>query len=98
MPFALPPGFPFVKFYQVILFVVAEPTAMFLNWWLGPESIALLRERDFHTLLLKHVEAGSTDVGRLEATGALNFLTSTISSRWKKGSLSTPAASSAFRL
>ncbi len=66
--------FPFVKFYQVILFVVAEPTALFLNWWLGPESIALLGERDFHTLLLKHMEAGSTDVGRLEATGALNFL------------------------
>jgi len=65
---------PFLKFYQVILFVVAEPTALFLNWWLGPESIALLRERDFHTLLLKHVEAGSTDLGRLEATGALNFL------------------------
>ena len=65
---------PFLKFYQVILFVVAEPTALFLNLWLGPESIALLRERDFHTLLLKHVEAGSTDVGRLEATGALNFL------------------------
>ena len=47
---------PFLKFYQVLLFVVAEPTALFLNWWLGPESIALLRERDFHTLLLKHVE------------------------------------------
>ena len=53
--------FPFVKFYQGILFVVAQPTALFLNWWLGPESIALLREPDFHTLLLKHVEAGSTD-------------------------------------
>ena len=48
---------PFLKFYQVLLFVVAEPTALFLNWWLGPESIALLRERDFHTLLLKHVES-----------------------------------------
>ena len=65
---------PFLKFYQIILFVVAEPTAVFLNLWLGPESVALLHERDFHTLLLKHVEAGSTDVGRLEATGALNFL------------------------
>src|SRR5271166_3766020 len=65
---------PFLKFYQVMLFAVAKPTALFLNLWLGPESIALLRERDFHTLLLKHVEAGSTDLGRLEATGALNFL------------------------
>ena len=60
MPFASPRDFLFLKFYQMILFVVAEPTALFLNMWLGPESIALLRERDFHTLLLKHVEAGST--------------------------------------
>jgi metal transporter CNNM len=65
---------PFLKFYQVMLFVVAKPTALFLNWWLGPESIALLRERDFRALLSKHVEAEGIDVGRLEATGALNFL------------------------
>jgi metal transporter CNNM len=65
---------PFLKFYQVMLFAVAKPTALFLNWWLGPESIALLRERDFRALLSKHVEAEGTDVGRLEATGALNFL------------------------
>jgi metal transporter CNNM len=65
---------PFLKFYQVMLFAVAKPTALFLNWWLGPESIALLHERDFRALLSKHVEAEGTDVGRLEATGALNFL------------------------
>jgi metal transporter CNNM len=65
---------PFLKFYQVMLFAVAKPTALFLNWWLGPESIALLRERDFRVLLSKHVEAEGTDIGRLEATGALNFL------------------------
>jgi len=64
----------FLKFYQVMLFAVAKPTALFLNWWLGPESIALLRERDFRALLSKHVEAEGTDVGRLEATGAQNFL------------------------
>ncbi|MGC2460514.1 MAG: CNNM domain-containing protein [Steroidobacteraceae bacterium] len=65
---------PFVNFYQVILFAVAKPTALFLNWWLGPEVIALFRERDFRALMSKHVEAAGTGVGRLEATGALNFL------------------------
>ncbi len=65
----------FLKFYQVILFAVAKPTALFLNWWLGPEAIALFRERDFRALMSKHVEAaGITDVERLEAMGALNFL------------------------
>jgi hypothetical protein len=64
----------FLKFYQLMLFVVAKPTALILDWWLGPESIALLRERDFHVLLSKHMEAEGTDVSRLEGTGAMNFL------------------------
>ena len=64
----------FVRFYQVILFVVAKPTALFLNWWLGPETIALFRERDFRVLMSRHLEAAATDLGRLEATGAVNFL------------------------
>jgi hypothetical protein len=64
----------FLQFYQIMLFVVAKPTALFLNWWLGPEAIALFRERDFRALLLRHVGAVGTDLGRLEAMGALNFL------------------------
>lgn len=63
----------FLKFYQVMLFPVAKPTALFLNWWLGPEAIALFRERDFRALLSRHVGATGTDLGRLEAIGALNF-------------------------
>ena len=63
-----------MKIYQVILFPMAKPTAKILDWWLGPESIMLFRERDFRALITKHVEAGSADVGRLEGTGALNFL------------------------
>ena len=65
---------PFLKFYQVMLFPVSKPTALFLNWWLGQEGIALFRERDFRALMSKHVEVAGTDVGRLEAIGALNFL------------------------
>ena len=34
----------------------------------------LFRERDFRALMTKHVEAAETDVSRLEAVGALNFL------------------------
>ena len=89
---------PFLKFYQVMLFAVAKPTALFLNWWLGPESIALLRERDFRALLSKHVEAEGTDVGRLEAPAHRTFSTSTISPCWTRGSLLTPGASSPCQL
>jgi CBS domain containing-hemolysin-like protein len=65
---------PLLKVYLVMLFPVAKPTAAILNWWLGPEGIALLRERDFRALITKHVGAAGADVGQLEAIGALNFL------------------------
>ena len=65
---------PVLKTYRVILYPLAKPTAMMLEWWLGPEAITLFRERDFRALIMRHVEAGSSEVGRLEATGALNFL------------------------
>ena len=45
-----------------------------LNWWLGPEGITFLRERDFRAFITKHVGAAGADVGQLEAIGALNFL------------------------
>jgi len=39
MRYELLPGLhPFLSFYQVMLFAVAKPTALFLNWWLGQES------------------------------------------------------------
>jgi Cyclin M transmembrane N-terminal domain len=64
----------FLRFYQVLLFVVAKPTALLLNWWLGPETIALFRERDFRILMSKHMETATTDLGKVEAIGAVNFL------------------------
>jgi metal transporter CNNM len=65
---------PLLEIYQVILFPVAKPTAMFLNWWLGPEGITLLREQDFRALITRHAGLTGADVGKLEAIGALNFL------------------------
>ena len=64
---------PMLGFYRVLLFPLAKPTALLLNFWLGREGLILFRERDFRALMTKHVE-GETDVGRLEAIGALNFL------------------------
>jgi metal transporter CNNM len=65
---------PSLKVYQVGLFPLAKPTAIFLNWWLGPKGITLLRERDFRAFITKHVGAAGADMGQLEAIGALNFL------------------------
>lgn len=65
---------PLLKVYQVALFPLAKPTAIILNWWLGPEGITLLRERDFRAFITRHVGVDGADVGQLEAIGALNFL------------------------
>jgi hypothetical protein len=66
---------PILRFYQVILYPVAKPVAMVLDWWLGGEGIRFFRERDLMEVIKKHVEADETDVDRLEGIGALNFLT-----------------------
>ena len=65
---------PLLNVYQVGLFPIAKPTAIILNWWLGPEGITFLRERDFRALITRHAGVAGADVGHLEALGALNFL------------------------
>src|SRR3984885_709711 len=64
---------PFLMFYRVILFPLAKPTALLLDWWLGSEGVAYLKEQDIRLLIARHGASGG-DIGRLEATGAQNFL------------------------
>jgi len=64
---------PFLNFYRVALFPLAKPTALLLDWWLGIEGIAFLREREVRALIARSAASGG-DIGRLEATGARNFL------------------------
>lgn len=65
---------PLIRLYQIILYIVAKPTALVLEYWLGPEGVQLFRERDFRALIARHAGLPGTDLGRLEAIGALNFL------------------------
>ena len=65
---------PLLRFYQLLLYPVAKPSAMVLDRWLGKEGLSYFRERDLHTVIRKHIEADDSDVGRLEGTGAMNFL------------------------
>jgi len=65
---------PLLRFYQLLLYPVAKPSAFVLDRWLGEEGIRYFKERDFHTLIHKHIESEETDVGRLEGIGAMNFL------------------------
>lgn len=66
--------FPLLRAYQVVLYPVAKPTALILDRWLGQEGIALFREREFRTLITRHLESAEGDVSRVEGLGAINFL------------------------
>ncbi|MBT8147652.1 MAG: DUF21 domain-containing protein [Gammaproteobacteria bacterium] len=65
---------PILKIYQIILYPVAKPSALILDWILGPEGIPYFRERDIRNLIHQHIEANESDITRLEGIGAMNFL------------------------
>ncbi len=66
---------PVIRFYRVLLYVVAKPSALVLDGWIGPEGPTFLRERDMELILQKHIREGDSEIGETEGRGALNFLT-----------------------
>ncbi|MBB3332515.1 hypothetical protein BDK63_003409 [Halomonas campaniensis] len=66
---------PLMRFYQLLLWPVARPTAWVLDRWLGAEAIPFFRERDLHQLIRLHMESSETEIDRVEGRGAMNFLT-----------------------
>ena len=64
---------PFLNFYRIVLYPLAKPTAMVLDWWLGVEGIAYLREQEIRQMIARHATAGG-EISKIEATGAQNFL------------------------
>ena len=65
---------PVLKVYQYALYPVTKPSAKFLDWWLGKESIQYFREHNIREIIKKHIEADEADIDRIEGLGALNFL------------------------
>lgn len=65
---------PAIKFYRFILYPVSKPSALLLDIWLGKEGVLYFKEEDIRIMLQKHMESRESDIGRLEGTGALNFL------------------------
>ncbi len=65
---------PILKFYQVLLYPVAKPTAWVLDQWLGKEGIYYFREKDLRQVIKMHMEAEGADIDAVEGAGALNFL------------------------
>ena len=67
--------YPMLRFYQVLLYPVVKPTALVLDALLGKEAIRYYREADIKEILRRHMVADETEMGRLEAIGAIIFLT-----------------------
>ncbi|MHC4512436.1 MAG: DUF21 domain-containing protein [Planctomycetota bacterium] len=66
---------PVLRVYQVLLYPVAKPTAMMLDWMLGQEVVEYFRERDLKELLKRHATAREAkEVSQIEGIGAANFL------------------------
>jgi metal transporter CNNM len=63
-----------LRFYQIILYPIAKPTAFVLDRLQGPEGIRFLSEKALRELIRIHVDSKTTEIGNIEARGALNFL------------------------
>ncbi len=66
---------PVIRFYRVLLYPFAKPSALVLDGWIGPEGPTFLRERDMELILQKHIRESDSEIGANEGRGALNFLT-----------------------
>lgn len=65
---------PVLRFYQYLLYPFTKSSALFLDWWLGKESIQFFREHNMREIIKKHIASEETDIDRIEGLGALNFL------------------------
>ncbi|MBK1830325.1 DUF21 domain-containing protein [Verrucomicrobiaceae bacterium R5-34] len=65
---------PVIRFYQILLYIVAKPCAIILDGWIGPEGPTFYRERDIEIILEKHIREIDSEISANEGRGALNFL------------------------
>ncbi len=67
---------PILVFYQYLLYPVAKPSALMLNWMVGQESIHYFKEKSLAKLIRRHVDDESAEeIDFVEGMGAINFLT-----------------------
>ncbi len=65
---------PLLRFYQVILWPVARPVGKALDALVGHEVIPWFQEEELSEVLRHHALKADTEISRLEAVGAINFL------------------------
>ena len=65
---------PMLRFYRILLYPVAKPTALLLDLLLGTEKVNYLTEPSLRELIALHTREEDGEVSTLEAQGAVNFL------------------------
>jgi len=65
---------PLMRFYQMLLWPLAMPTARALDAWLGKEAVQFLREEEIEEMIRIHMQERTSDITHVEGKGALNFL------------------------
>ena len=65
---------PVVRFYRVLLWPLARPVGLILDRTVGAEAIPWFREHELRDVLRYQAKSRTTEVGTIEATGAINFL------------------------
>jgi metal transporter CNNM len=65
---------PVLKVYKVILWPVAKPVGILLDQIVGQESIPWITEEEMINLLKYQAKTAETEMGKIEAIGAVNFL------------------------
>jgi len=65
---------PLLRAYRLVFWPVARPVGKLLDRLVGPEGIDWLREKELRDVLWHHASDTGTEVGEVEARGAINFL------------------------
>ncbi len=66
---------PMIRFYQLVLYPIAKPTALALDYFLGKESPAYYSEKDLIALIEEHLNSNTpVDISVAEGRGAIEFL------------------------
>ncbi len=65
---------PLLRLYQIILWPVARPVGKLLDILVGHEVIPWFQEDELKDVLQQHARKATTEISRLEAIGAINFL------------------------
>lgn len=65
---------PLLRGYRMLLYPVVKPSAMMMDSLFGKEAIRYFRETELKDIIRRHMLAAESEVDRIEAIGALNFL------------------------